>query len=221
MTTATLEAEEEKEDKPNEFTFAELSDRAKERACADYAESMYQDWPEHTLDDWKERLGELGFDDVAIQYSGFSSQGDGAGFSSRFHFEGEAALALLGDADRKSLMGMVVEVRFLCPDEKLVIWVSGRTSCGDRYYSTSVELTDTSLDYDYGGVPETAPEELRERLDSFGRAMVEAIEERVRDLDHQIFTDLEEEYEYQTSEKNVQELSEANEWLYGENGSLI
>lgn len=147
--------------------------------------------------------------------------GDGAGFSSRFHFEGEAALALLGDADRKSLMGMVVEVRFLCPDEKLVIWVSGRTSCGDRYYSTSVELTDTSLDYDYGGVPETAPEELRERLDSFGRAMVEAIEERVRDLDHQIFTDLEEEYEYQTSEKNVQELSEANEWLYDENGSLI
>lgn len=38
-------------------------------------------WEEHIIDEWKAELEDMGFSDVDISYSGFSSQGDGASFT--------------------------------------------------------------------------------------------------------------------------------------------
>lgn len=41
------------------------------------------DWWENVYEDWTRRLEELGFNDVEISFSGFSSQGDGASFTAK------------------------------------------------------------------------------------------------------------------------------------------
>lgn len=70
------------------FQLAQLDDRAKERARNWYREGgLDYDWWEYTIDEWKTELEDMGFDGVDINFSGFSSQGDGASFTAkRFDF---------------------------------------------------------------------------------------------------------------------------------------
>jgi len=68
--------------------FNQLNDEAKERAREWYRDSgLDYDWWVHVYDEWKAELKEMGFDNVDISFSGFSSQGDGASFTAdRFDF---------------------------------------------------------------------------------------------------------------------------------------
>jgi hypothetical protein len=53
--------------------------KAKEWWASTSSDDTY--WYESLLDDWKERLEEMGFGNPDIGFSGFSSQGDGASFT--------------------------------------------------------------------------------------------------------------------------------------------
>ena len=82
------------------FKYDDLDDRAKQRAKEWYGSGdHYSDWHEFTLDDWKQRLEEMGFSEPDISYSGFSSQGDGASFTaSSFDLDKYVQYLILGKA---------------------------------------------------------------------------------------------------------------------------
>jgi hypothetical protein len=65
------------------YSYAELSDQAKERARQWFREGMEYDG-EFQIDDAKQCLAFLGFDVSKVYFTGFSSQGDGACFAGSF-----------------------------------------------------------------------------------------------------------------------------------------
>lgn len=64
------------------FTFDELSPKGQEQAIKNFSEREGENWSgEETSEEFKAKLGTLGFEDVDTRYSGFYSQGDGASFT--------------------------------------------------------------------------------------------------------------------------------------------
>ena len=45
---------------------------------------VYEEWYEHTINDFKDSLESLGFEEVQINFTGFWSQGDGACFHGKY-----------------------------------------------------------------------------------------------------------------------------------------
>jgi hypothetical protein len=68
----------EVETEQTEFSYDELSDKAKDRVRTKHCEHMDWEWWDSTYDYFKERGGERGFDIEDMRFSGFWSQGDGA-----------------------------------------------------------------------------------------------------------------------------------------------
>jgi hypothetical protein len=75
--------EEESIDDDREYSFEELSPEAKKNALDEMRDinTEYQGWHEPIIEDFEERMKELGVDGVEVSYSGFYSQGDGASFT--------------------------------------------------------------------------------------------------------------------------------------------
>ena len=66
------------------YSFAELSAISQQRAISDYEDSnIHEDWDEPIIEAIKEAAYEIGILDFDVQYSGFSSQGDGLSFTGR------------------------------------------------------------------------------------------------------------------------------------------
>ncbi len=67
------------------FLASELEESGKKCACDKNRDfNVVHDWYEFTVSDWKEKLATLGYlGEIEINFSGFSSQGDGASFTCR------------------------------------------------------------------------------------------------------------------------------------------
>ena len=80
---ASFIKEEESIDDDREYSFEELSPEAKKNALDEMRDinTEYQGWHEPIIEDFEERMKELGVDGVEVSYSGFYSQGDGASFT--------------------------------------------------------------------------------------------------------------------------------------------
>jgi hypothetical protein len=66
----------------NAYEFHELSEKVKLKVLDKYRDiNTDYDWYEFVIDDWKEKLEEIGFDNATISFSGFGSQGDGCSFT--------------------------------------------------------------------------------------------------------------------------------------------
>lgn len=69
------------------YTLAELlADKSRQRAAERARNTLREvntsdDWYDYTYDLWKAALGQIGFENADIQFSGFGSQGDGASFT--------------------------------------------------------------------------------------------------------------------------------------------
>ena len=65
------------------YEFDELPEDIQQKVLKkEYACNVdHSSWCDGTLEDWTDKLQELGFEDVKILYSGFHSQGDGACFT--------------------------------------------------------------------------------------------------------------------------------------------
>lgn len=212
------------DEEKTEFKFSELSEKAKENALRDYAENgMHHEWWEFTYDDYKEKCEAAGFSNPKFAFSGFWNQGDGASFSCEFNFTGEQALKYLTAADQAAYHVLCAKFRFE-GEEAPVLGLIGRINNRDNHYChencMSVENDTVSIDE-----PDAPSAELSGMVsdfaDSIGMAPFAAILDDARDIARQLYRDLEEEYFYQTSEEQVAEASEANDWLYDENGDLI
>lgn len=64
------------------YTFEQLSPEAQEKALTNNREILINDnWFETVVNEWQEKLEELGYINTEIFFTGFSSQGDGACFT--------------------------------------------------------------------------------------------------------------------------------------------
>lgn len=188
------------------YKFDELSDEAKERAIQDYAEFEANEniWWEFLIDDYTEKIAnELGLNtsEVKISFSLSYSQGDYAHVAIDGNYLNDTLLKAVG-----------IEV----PEEyKKYVYECVRLERPDKEYA------DADVDWeDYADEDEMQSEEyvwLSNNIDKIAEAFDTYFDEK----DDEIYHALDKEWDYITSEEQVQETSEANGWEYDEDGKMI
>jgi hypothetical protein len=193
MRTATVEV----------FQFAELAPRAKETARAWYREgALDHAWWDLTVEDAKTCFALIGFDIKDIPFSGFSSQGDGASFNGTWTASdvkpGELKEHAPEDKELHRIAGGIETIAKQLPNAFFRVKNTGRY-CHE--YATN-------FDFDF---PDDAPiEEIRtaeEELTTLARAAMKWT-----------YRQLEKEYEYQSSDEQVDVSIEANEYEFTKDG---
>ncbi len=216
------------------FTFDELSDEAKEKAREWYRQGNCDDsyWSEGVLDQAEEIAEKyLGIDlcqtpyktmggdtkyEATIYFSGFWSQGDGACFEGTWDARKVNAKGLkedyLTDTELHRIVDGLAEIAKKYPEGSFRCKHTGHYS---HSHSTSfdVELPNESLEeLDYDSPAYKA-------LDSEIREDEEALIELARDFMDWIYKSLEQEWDYQNSDEQVDETIKANGYEFLEDGS--
>ena len=190
------------------FKFNELSENAKESARQWWREGdLDSEWYECTIDDSISALEMVGFYNVKIYFSGFCSQGDGACFTGNYEYQKGALKAVKNEFPQWEALHTLTEQLQLINRRYFYqlafkLEHSGRCSHGN------------SVTVDY-----------IERLDGFEiNNEVELFEEllgTVREFMQEIYIMLKREYDYLTSDEQVDEAITINEYEFDENGSIV
>ena len=152
-------------------------------------------WYRARIEDWQARLSEAGYKNPRILFSGFGSQGDGACF--------EADIDLVEWLTQRRLSRKYEALNRAAVDAELDPCLKHRIH---SYYPGS-----TNLDWNYFGDDNKVLQELDQ---------VEALILEDRDqLGRQIYRDLEQDYEWATSDEAIGEELEALGWEFLKNGT--
>jgi hypothetical protein len=156
------------------------------------------DWYEYLIDEWKEKLEDLGYMEPEISFSGFWSQGDGASFTCRWidlakwikahglYNEFRKAYVAITNGDKVEVEAKVYRTEH-------------------RYFHHNSVSVDFNFYYHANLTVET--EHQFEELE-------ETISEEVKDLSREVYDDLQELYDYLTSDENVRESLENNDFWH-------
>ncbi len=187
------------------YPLAELTGTARETALNTLAQWNTDDnWWEFIEDDTR-RLGALfGLTVAELQFSGFSSQGDGASITGSYRYVKGGLTAIQKEAPT---------------DETLHAIVSDLTRIQRlRGYRLTAEIVRTSHHYSHENtVTATAYDS---RGDEHVAAVSEAVTDVLRRFMRWVYRMLETEYEYRTSEAALLEFAEANEYRFLASGSV-
>jgi len=181
------------------LTFPELTPEAQQKAIEKYIESEQEDWSgEYVKDQWKEKLEALGFEDVEISYSGFSSQGDGASFTSK-QFDLCSMLANLKLVSKApGLYRKFKEYDYFAAHHCTVRRICHQYA---HYNTVRVEIEEYGTEH---------PQQELAR---------EALTEAVRELCKEMYKALEASYESLDNEEHAREYLDNNDDEYKPNGS--
>ena len=185
----------------NCYQYAELSEKAKEKARDWYRDASAEDsfWSESILKD-SARIGEsLGivFDDrngkPNIFFSGFSSQGDGACFEGYWSYKRGMVKAIAEDYPKDGeLYRIALELSKIA--QRTFYTVSARVKHSGHYYNSGCMSVDVENEK--------------------GPDVEEDITQALRDFADWIYKSLESEYDYQNSDSTIAESIEANEYEF-------
>lgn len=223
------------------YTYAELSEDAKATARDWYREASAGDtfWSESVTEDFHETLKAFGFDPYVsssayqretgfkrrstVQWSGFSSQGDGASFSGTWRAADFKPDALLENrpevsatpngenakhADNVELHRIASELR-ACVDAGLTFF---------RFDSHTREFYMTMDSAEHEQPESFADSDAEDAYVAVCAANEDRFIEAARDLAHAFYKALEAEYEYQNSDEQIAESIEANEYEFTAEG---
>lgn len=173
-------------------------------------------WHDSTIEEYKEVLEKIGFQDSEIAFRGFSNQGDGASFTCK-HIAINKLVEFLGmnDLRRKELFGFEPIKSFYIKSEalrkfkRLVPFLSAHVNRTSSNYSHEYTCK-LSLEIDSRGL---------KRVEALTDKLQETLEELRVDICQSIYKDLEKEYEYRSNDEQLIENSEANQYLFTINGS--
>lgn len=194
----------------NIYTFAELSDDAKQNVLNSWRESGidFDNDAEFILDMWKERLENIGFKNCTINYSGFSSQGDGACFITN-HFDLTAIIEHFLNCSRLETYNKYS--RFLASAWsdyiELNMYNIGRYS---HENSVKLELQNNCLS-SYASA----------RVNGLIDDLIEDLNQYRRELSQEIYKSLEHAYEYANSDEHVIEIINCNDYEFTEDGKML
>lgn len=201
------------------YQYDELSDRAKEKAREWYAQCVFEDscdW-EFVYGDAAQVAEILGIDlrqkrvtlmggghryDPCIYFSGFSSQGDGACFEGTYRYAKGAAKKIREHAPRDTELHRIA-------DELQEIQRR-------NFYRLTASMSHRGH-CNHSGCMDVSVEDSEDRYRDVGDAE-DAVTQLMRDFADWIYSQLEAEYEYQTSDEAVEEAIRANEYEFDEDG---
>lgn len=212
------------------YKYDELNDRAKQRAREWFAQDYPEyNWWDHVYEDIVERTKELGIDlkqkpvrlmgggtryDHEIYFTGFYHQGQGSSFSGVWHAMDMKLDKLRENCPTESELHRIGEtltkVAKEDPDITASIaattdtWITVETSDGEAIKDRLNELTYESPEYN------ALMEQCRERD--------ETIREAMRDFNHWVFSQLKKEYEWLTSDEQIEETIRINQYEFTEDG---
>lgn len=200
------------------FKFEELSDRAKERARDWFRQGGFDyEWWDTVYDDAKTCLALAGFGVDRIYFTGFWSQGDGA------CFEGSWSAA-----DAKPVKDMRAhapkdkELRRIAATMRSIARRFSRASMAVKHTGRYSHEFETSFSVDFGDDPIERMAYKSPRWEA-RNAKLQAAEEEIieasRDAMRWIYKCLEREYEWLSSDEQVDESIVANEYEFDENGN--
>jgi hypothetical protein len=169
------------------YKFEELSAEAQARAIEAHWDINVTDnfWSEGVIEDRTAVLKELGFYDIEVQYSGFSSQGDGASFTALFHIP----------ASGEELAERIRQAKAYAPEIDLSLF-------------EKIDFFEYSLGTDNYEIFRINRSYSHENTIS---SNCEALKEFARDFSQDTYHALRNEYDFQTSEDQVKESLIANE----------
>ena len=191
------------------YTLSELSPEAARTAYERWLEDGGYDFDsQYILDDMIECGATIGINVDNIYYSGFSSQGDGACFVGSYKFK----------PDWKS------SLENFCPGYTQLISLGERLqAANEQYGKLYATVYKTSYRYDHENTV-TVDVQSDSDIEDFPFLVLDAqdtIEEILKDFMHEIYRRLEEEYTWTNSLEFFQEMAEANEFYFTEEGKML
>ena len=186
------------------YQYSELSDQAKQKALDWYRpHACVDDWYEFTMEGLKERAKEKGFEIDKIYFSGFSSQGDGA------MFEGQVTDFTL------FMEGINPHVQKVIKNNGLSLSWSVKHR-GHYYHSGCSEINFDAWEYPgYYDSKKGWQGNFQTNIDILESNLEDAYEEYC----NEIYSTLEKEYEWRTSDEQIAEDIIANEYEFTKDGN--
>lgn len=198
------------------YKYEELSDEAKEKVLTEqrHVNVRFNDWFELIIDAWKCSLEEFAFFAPRIYFSGFYSQGDGACFECDSIYTDRLFESVRAEIDTFSKDFQEV---FKTQEEALYNFM-------ENYVSFTVETrihrycheNTRYIDWDIH-----ASDEALEHFEKFIDEIGEWLEEKRKTFCKDIYQQLEEEYEEQTSDDSVIYTFSSDEYEFLEDGRLV
>jgi hypothetical protein len=210
------------------YLFDELNDKAKARAIEEHRDWNVGDieWWDFSYDHHKDRLKEFGYQVKDIKFSGFWSQGDGACFSGHVNKDHNQCLALLPCDLATRVREFNAKCRLFGAPEIELSFASRITTNGRYSHSGTMSLDCPTFvwgdhDTDEYDIPTQAEfAELTQVLHDCAE-IDKAVIEEAREYADEIYSELEEEYEFLTSDEQVAEMIRANGYEFDEDGDRI
>lgn len=203
------------------FKFSELDESAQSKALDYFRESACADswWHESIYEDCKTIFDILGIHserpvklmngktryEPAIWFSGFYSQGDGACFEGSYSYAKNASKRIREHAPQDSELHRIA-------DELTALQRKA-------FYSLTVKVAHRGHYY-HSGCTSIDVEDSRRSYGDCDESTAESVAQALRDLMDWIYSSLETEYEYQTSDEVIAESIEANDYEFDESGRL-
>lgn len=182
-------------DENGEILYTDLIDENHKRIIVEkyreYATNYdYDFYANEICEEWRNRLNDIGFENVDIMYSGFWSQGDGACFTTKY-VDLEKFTSYLIMCSRKY-------------DKRLHIW-SLWASAKDCPFNAEISkysgnYSHDKMIYSYIG---TDIVDVPDPTDSMIKFMEDLMQETARGLSRKIYKELEERYEYMTTDEYI------------------
>lgn len=202
------------------YSFDELSDKAKERARDWYrgdgeffgAEYVFEDAA--TIADLmgidlcqtrKTRMGGSHYYAPTIYWSGFWSQGDGACFECSYRYK----------------KGSVQAIKEYAPKDTELLRIAKALQDAQRkqFYKLTASSRNSGHYY-HSGCMSVSVEHSEDRYRDIGEAE-DDIRQALRDFADWIYKELEEAYDWENSDENVDESIRANDYQFDEDGEVI
>ena len=196
------------------YRFDELSEEVQEKTLDRYRDFINMDMDfdcyGFLLDDWKERLESIGFTDAKIYFSGFSSQGDGSVFEASI--DNEKLLDSLIMCNSYDTAKQAEKCMFLCAEGFLNFSIQ-RNSFANHYSHEKTAYIQSEIEN--GKISDSS------YWNGIIDDITEATEELRLDLCRQIYKELENEYDFQTSDAAIRYTFEANEYEFTIDGKIF
>lgn len=180
----------------NVYEFSELTDKQKEKVIANYHDFNVQgEWYGFVLEEWTEKLEEMGFKNPDIRFTGFWSQGDGASFT-------------CDKIDVEKLLSQIDNKRLLFIQNLPITFSIIRD--GSRY----VHEHSCKVHWDGEAI-------LSQKEDELFSEFISVVSNIRLSLSKEIYKILEEEYEYLTSPEALKEFFDENNYMFTEDGKIV
>jgi len=216
----------------NVYHYDELSDTAKEKAREWYRDgALYYDWWYFVYEDAEQQANELGIElaqkpikqmngktryNPEIYFTGFYHQGSGCSFAGRWRAQDLQVDTLKKNCPTDTELHRIADVLADCAKEDGEMWAD-ITAKGDNWISVEVNDGET-IEEQLNELEYKSPEynTLSAKCDQRADEVMQAL----RDFNHWIFQCLEKEYEWLTSDEQVEASIVANEYEFTEDGKI-